>query len=184
MKLEKLLHAITGCVMLIFALSANANTYNVGTLDATPYGITNPYINNVFIPTSGNSFLDTYNFSLNNTNLVSNSLNQLSLAIGAVNVLNINNLTMDLYNSSNGMLAGITGVTSSGQITTVLGNGSYYIDIYGIATGSAGGNYTLSAVAQPIPEPGEWLLILCGLCLIGYIATHRKNISSNLNSVA
>ena len=32
----------------------------------------------------------------------------------------------------------------------------------------------LNAVA-PVPEPGEWLLMLCGLGLIGFIATRRKN---------
>lgn len=177
--MNKMLPGLMSIFLLAGPTLASANTYNIGILDAAPYSITNPYINNATIPTTGNSFLDTYNFSLNNTNSVSNSTSQLTLSIGAVNVLNISNLTMDLYNSS-GMLTGITGITSSGQITSLLANGSYNVDITGTATGLAGGNYTFSAVAQPIPEPGEWLLMLCGLCLVGFIATRRNNNSSNM----
>jgi hypothetical protein len=185
MKIKSLVTAVVGSALLISAISANANSaidvnannaYNIGALDAAPYSLNKPYTNNVSVLYTASSFLDVYNFSLNNTNLVSNSVNQLTLSIGAINVLNINNLTMDLYNSSNGMLAGISGVTSSGQLTTVLANGSYYIDISGTATGTGGGIYTLSAIAQPVPEPGAWLLLSCGLCLIGYSATRSKNI--------
>ena len=41
---------------------------------------------------------------------------------------------------------------------------------------SGNGTFTVAAV----PEPGEWMLMLCGLCLVGYIATRRKNDSSDM----
>ena len=39
---------------------------------------------------------------------------------------------------------------------------------------NAAGNLTAVSVAA-VPEPGEWLLMLSGLCLIGFIATRRRN---------
>ena len=35
--------------------------------------------------------------------------------------------------------------------------------------------YAVAAAVAPVPEPGEWLLMLSGLALIGFIATRRKN---------
>jgi hypothetical protein len=49
-------------------------------------------------------------------------------------------------------------------------------------TFSLGSNGTLTAVnpnlVAAVPEPGEWLLMLSGLALIGFIATRRKEESS------
>ncbi len=36
-------------------------------------------------------------------------------------------------------------------------------------------SYAVAAAVAPVPEPGEWLLMLSGLALIGFIATRRKN---------
>ncbi len=41
------------------------------------------------------------------------------------------------------------------------------------------GTATLIGITAAVPEPSEWLMILCGLCLVGYIATHHKYSSSN-----
>lgn len=47
----------------------------------------------------------------------------------------------------------------------------------GAATWTLAANGTLSyaAAVAPVPEPGEWLLMLSGLALIGFIATRRKD---------
>ena len=39
---------------------------------------------------------------------------------------------------------------------------------------AANGTLTYAAAVAPVPEPGEWLLMLSGLALIGFIATRRK----------
>jgi hypothetical protein len=43
------------------------------------------------------------------------------------------------------------------------------------ATWSLASNGDLTYTVGAVPEPGEWLLMLSGLCLIGFIATRRKN---------
>jgi hypothetical protein len=46
------------------------------------------------------------------------------------------------------------------------------------ATWTLASNGTLTYTVGAVPEPGEWLLMLSGLGLIGFIATRRKNAGS------
>lgn len=164
----KLINLFLASVLLITATVASANsTHNIGALDDAP-----PYINNVTI-SPGSSFVDVYNFSLNNTNLFSGSGAQLSLSFPGYDVLNISNLTLKLFDASDVWLAGVTGTT---QISDTLVNGSYHVNITGIANGSAGGNYTFAAVAQPVPEPNGWVMQLAGLGMIGFVTLRRRNV--------
>jgi len=167
--MTKLAHILLGSAMLIGAASANAATYNIGVLDSAPFSITNPYVNNASVT---GTFLDTYNFSLKDTSLVSNSLNQLTLSLGPTNILNINGLVLDLYNASNQLQATVTG---TGQETKTLANGSYSVNILGTTTGLAGGNYTFSAAAEPVPEPDGWMMLIAGLGLMGFMVRRRKS---------
>lgn len=163
-------------VLLITATAANADsTYNIGVLDAAPYSVSNPYINNVSISPGSSSFVDIYNFSLNNTDFFSGSGTQLTLSFPGYDVLNITNLTLKLFNASNnGWLAGVAGTT---QITDILSNGNYYVKVSGTPSGLAGGNYTFAAVAQAVPEPNGWGMLVAGLGMIGLVTLRRRNIS-------
>jgi hypothetical protein len=171
-KIAKLTSNVLAGVLLICAASAHANnTYNIGILDEAPYSLTNPYVNNASVI---GSFLDTYNFSLSNVSNVSGSVNQLTLSLGAFNVLNIDNIGLNLFDSSNNWLIGLSG---AGQVTSILNSGNYYATVFGTANGSAGGNYTFSTVAQPIPEPDSWMLMLAGLvAATGFTVLRRRGV--------
>lgn len=171
MKIAKVINTLLGGVMLICAANAHANTvYNIGVLDDAPYSSANPYLNNASVL---GTFLDRYDFSLNNTDFVSGSVSQLTLSLGAYNVLNIDGLALNLFDGSNTLLVGVSG---AGQITELLASGNYHVNISGSTTGLAGGNYTFSAVAQPVPEPAGWTLLLAGLAMTGFVAMRRRSV--------
>ena len=63
------------------------------------------------------------------------------------------------------------------SFTKNLGVGTYYLLVAGYANGSMGGGYnvSLSSVPAPVPEPGEFALMLSGLGLMGYMVRRRKS---------
>jgi hypothetical protein len=81
---------------------------------------------------------------------------------------------------------------SDSSALNLAGNSS--MSFYGVTAGAAKiGNGTIASYSNTfnlsntgaltynvaaVPEPGEWLLMLSGLCLIGFIATRRKNAGS------
>jgi len=161
---------LSGAALLLGVASAHASTTNIiGILDAPPYSATAPYVSNATV--QGN-FLDAYNFSLNHTNLFTGSVSQLTLSLGAYNVLNIDSLALKLFDGSNNQLANVTG---AGQISSILPSGSYHLSLTGIGSGAVGGNYTVAAVAQPVPEPDGWVLMLAGLTVIGFMVSRRRS---------
>jgi hypothetical protein len=50
---------------------------------------------------------------------------------------------------------------------------TYYLGVSGSA-GPAGGLYGVGVLAAPVPEPGEWAMMLAGLGLVGMIARRRS----------
>ena len=172
MKIAELISALSGAALLMAAASAHASTTNIiGILDAAPYSIANPYVSNASVQ---GAFLNTYNFSLNNTNLFTGSVSQLTLSLGSSNVLNIDSLALKLFDGSNNQLANVTG---AGQISSTLLSGSYHLGISGSGNGLVGGNYTFAAVAQPVPEPDGWILFVAGLVVTGFMVSRRRSAS-------
>jgi hypothetical protein len=66
-------------------------------------------------------------------------------------------------------------VTPSGTGANTKTAAAQFGNTAGVSTWTLASNGDLTFVAPPVPEPGEWLLMLSGLCLIGFIATRRKN---------
>ena len=105
------------------------------------------------------SFLDTVTFQLDTTN---------HIVAGTTSGTNVSNLQFQLFDSSNALVS--TGLSLHQDLTP---GGSYHALISGdLVTGAARGDFTFSVAAHN-PEPAEWMLMLCGLVVAGFIARRK-----------
>lgn len=162
-KLFKL--AIGLAAAVAFSGQAGATTYAVSYSDLTGLGY-----ENIVSGLQGN-FSDTYTFTLPVASYIGGSLSVNNHTLLGKVISNISGLTETLSNS------GGTIFSNSGTFqdaSGMLGAGSYSFVISGMGSGSRGGNYTLDASAQPVPEPTESALMLSGIAMLGFIAARRK----------
>ena len=104
------------------------------------------------------SFLDTVKFQLDTTN---------HIVTGTMDSTNVSNLTFQLFADG-----GITPLFTGLNLQLDLGPGSYHALIFGdLVTGAANGKFNFSVAA--IPEPAEWMLLLCGLVVAGFMARRK-----------
>lgn len=162
----------TMAAALIIALGSGgvqATTINLGTLGVIP-------VNGVSTVTG--SFSDTFNFDVVNPyNWVGGNIANLPVAFFVGDLFNITGLTVtfyDTYNAGGSMLGTYTG-SSYFAPTGLMPAGDYSFVVSGTATGWSGGMYTYAAVAQPVPEPGTYGLLLAGLGLIGFMTRRRSS---------
>ena len=149
------------------AIAASATTYTIpGTLPSAPAVYTN--VANV----AGPSFSDTYNF-LAPSGASTTSASSVTIDVGSL--LNINSLSISLFDSSNALVqAGTVGESSTLVDVPLLSGAAYHFEVTGQVTGSAGGIYTFIATSAPVPEPETWALMLRGLAAIGFLVMRRK----------
>ena len=116
------------------------------------------------------------------------SVDSITSTISLGSYLGIDSLQARLYSgtpgSSSGMLQAWSTaipISMSGYSGTVavispitLGAGNYVLEIRGDVSGTNGGSYAGVLDVSPVPEPGEWPLLLSGFGLIGFIATRRR----------
>ena len=135
-----------------------------------------------------NQFYDDFMF-----NIPTASVDSITSTINLGNFLGINNLQARLYSgtiTTTGHPSGLLEAWStsipismggvSGTVAVIspitLGTGDYILEVRGDAVGTAGGSYAGVLNIAPVPEAGEWLLMLAGLGLIGFItARSRRN---------
>jgi hypothetical protein len=153
MKLHKNLLAVIAATGVMGSAQAQ-NTIPLGTLTPTVSVATGTF-------TSG-SFLDTVTFQLDATN---------HIVQGTTTSTSVNNLTFKLF--ADGV---ITPLATGLNLNQSLAAGSYHALIAGdVVTGAASGQFTFSVAAHN-PEPAEWMLMLSGLVVAGFIA--RRKIGS------
>src|SRR5437879_3366635 len=126
------------------------NIFELGTLTPTVTATTDAF--------ASGSFLDTFNFTVDSAN---------HIVQGGTNSTNISNLQLQLLDSGNSVL--FTGLT----LDQSLAPGSYHTLISGaVGTAAGGGQFTFSVAAHN-PEPAEWMLMLCGFVVAGFIARRK-----------
>lgn len=121
---------------------------------------------------AGDSFLDTYAFSLTET---SDVFGGVSSPLAFFKGLTLKGLAFDsitlapVGGTANASSSALPSFTFEG-----LAAGNYQLTIAGHAIGSQGGSYTGELAALPaVPEPGAVTLALAGLVLVGAM-TRRK----------
>jgi hypothetical protein len=132
-------------------------------------------------------FYDDYLFSI-----PSAAFSSITATINLGNFLGIDNLESRLYSgtvTTTGVPSGLLEAWSnpisislgglSGTVAVInpiaLGAGDYILEIRGDVVGTAGGGYAGLLNIAPVPEAGEWTMLLFGSGLIGFIATrHRR----------
>jgi hypothetical protein len=107
------------------------------------------------------------------------SVQSFDMTAGSAFLLHIPSLDVSLYDTGGAMLASASG--SPVSFASALGAGTYRLDVGGVATGLAGGFFTvgLSAVASPvvpIPEPEVWMTLAGGLAILAALRRSRRGV--------
>ena len=163
MKLTTPLASLAFLAVAAMSGAASASIYNIATpVDQALYlSFTAPALG---------PFSDIYNFTVSTLSDLAGSVTNHQLQFGTTDILNINSLNMSVYNAANVLLS------SSGSGVSVLDTniaaGAYHALVTGTGTGTLGGAYMVSIIAQPVPVPAAvWLL---GSGLIGIIGVARR----------
>jgi hypothetical protein len=153
MKLLKNLLAVIAATGVMGSAQAqtSGNIFNLGTLTPTVTATTDTF--------ASGSFLDTFNFTIGTTHTV---------FTGTTESSNVANLQFQLLDSGNTLL--YTGLNLSGYLSP----GNYYALISGNVASPGNGAFTFSVAANP--EPAEWMMLLAGLVVVGFMARRKTSL--------
>ena len=151
---------------------AQAATYDAGTVSPSIYQQTDFYSESSF------SFADVFNFTVGTEyGTVLTSAASYSPDGVSAEQTHVSNLTLQIYAGSDatGSLVGEWSSSDGSLIdqSGLLASGDYSVRISGIADGSLGGGYQFSLAATP--EPAEWMMLLAGLAMLGFIAKRKTS---------
>ena len=118
---------------------------------------------------SGTSFADLFTFTLDSTNQIFTG-STTPFAPPGVTGTSITGLQFVLKDSTGAVLFTGTSLTD-----TELTPGSFSMLVTGKADGVSGGGFQLAAAAHN-PEPAEWVMLLAGLMVVGFIARRKTSL--------
>jgi hypothetical protein len=157
-----------GIALALAAGSAAATTYTLPTTGA-PIG-----------SLVGSSFADIFNINLATPSNIAGIGQSVSMTFsfpppfGTVVLPPVSFSSVSLLDSGNNTIWSSTPNASSFSFTgSSLAAGIYHLNVSGTASGYGGG-YAVSLMAAPVPEPGEWAMMLAGLGIVGIMARRRS----------
>ncbi len=165
-----------GLLAFLCVFSSAAATTNVGDLT------NNSYVNAFSIAHGTSSFQDVFQFNLS----ADSTFNAIASEVVVPSFFNISNFSMSLSTpgGSSYVFGPASPVVGPTLLTLAQGN-NYTLSVSGVADGAFGGSYSIllaaAAVADvlsPVPEPGQWLMLLAGLLLIGSKSVWRGRIGN------
>jgi hypothetical protein len=176
-RIARKLAAVLGLVVsLALAGPAAANSYDIGT-NGTPVGAL----------VGSAPFIDYFNFQLGNSSplwsLSGVGLSQQQVLnfpdpFPDITILPVTFDTIQMFKltapSTWTWLWTETPASSSVSYSGLADPGTYSLKVFGHANSSFGGAYVVAFQAAPVPEPGEWAMILAGLGIVGVMARRRS----------
>jgi len=133
------------------------------------------------IVAAGNTFIDTYKFTLSNPTSILSSTVSSDLTYGPYSIFGISEGFVSLYNSDDIEVGSYSfdGDSVTYVIGTNLAAGSYYYTVSGSASGLNGGAYMLAS-AVPVPEAETWAMMMAGLGLVGLQLRRKSKVTSQI----
>jgi hypothetical protein len=188
MKLKSLLLAavISGASLMAQTSSAAvvAGNFDITMLDDGVGGFS-AYFGNAFSAAHmGDSFVDKYKFTFNNTFDSSASLTSTYLNSAKVKDLDITGFSLSMIDPvTSAVLATYNGTNTTGagnhvdtwELTQLgLLSGTYVLEVDGNVVGNGGGVYASDLTVTPaVPEPETYGMLLAGMTLLGLMARRR-----------
>ena len=123
------------------------------------------------------SFLDNIQFTLGALGTIGGSGTPVNLSIGPLSILNLAFTGGTVYSGTIASPGSAVGsfVAQPGGAYTFTGSltpfATYFAQLSGTTSGTAGGSYAFAIAA--IPEPGQWLMLLAGVALLGVMVRRR-----------
>jgi len=163
----------------ILAVAAFAFGLTAGNATAADYVIpgtigTSPTVMTNFV--GAGSFLDNIQFTLGAIGAIGSGGTPINLSIGPLSILNMAFTGGSIYAGSIASPGAMVGsFTNSGGVLSFSGllapYGTYFASLAGTASGAYGGSYAFTIAA--VPEPGQWLMFLAGIAMLGAMV-HRR----------
>src|SRR5712664_4906772 len=119
---------------------------------------------------TGTSFADLFTFTIDSANSLHFTGSTTPFAPPGVTDTSITGLQFVLMDSMGGVL-----FTGSSLTDAALTPGSFSMLVTGKADGVSGGGFQLS-VASHNPEPAEWMMLLTGLVVVGFMARRKTSL--------
>lgn len=169
--LKKLLVVIASAAAMGSAQAVD-NTFNLGTLSPTLKERTDAFV------LTGYSFADLFNFTVdaNYRTVNASSVKYSPSGIGA-QLGDVTDLKLELFAGSNAAGTSLGSVTSlDGSLiglSALLNPGDFSYRVSGKTSGLLGGGLYFSVAA--VPEPAEWMMLLCGLLVMTFMARRKTS---------